>query len=311
MTNKTVIVTPYFEDIAYEQFCKELASVHGTDFQLIVVDDGSLRMTLTAKEIIAQDLKAKILRLQRNVGHQCAIAVGLAYACENLTFSNLVIMDSDGEDRPKDIQILLDHLTNSDNSIDIVVAERTTRHETFRFKIFYVIYKLLFKILVGINISFGNFMAVNKTAAIRLAKSQETQSHIAASALKSKLSIAKLPIARGQRYAGQSKMNLVGLTLHGLSSVMVFAENVLVRITLFCAALAASIIFALAVMVVLKIAGLTIAGWFSTVSGILLLLLVQIAIMALLVLLLEGKIRATPVNSLDHLALIEEIIDVR
>lgn len=309
MTTNTVIITPYYEDLAGIKFCQELAEKYGADHTLIIVDDGSIKTIISAEDLKTHGLNGHIIRLRRNVGHQNAIAVGVAYAVENISFSQMVIMDSDGEDQPQDIDSLLTSLQQSD--CDVVVAKRTTRVETLTFKTFYFIYQLLFRILVGRNISFGNFMVMSKQAANRIARSPESRVHLAASVLNSKLRVISVPLARGKRYAGQSKMNLVSLTLHGIRSIMVFAESVLVRITLFCAIFAAAILLALAIMVVAKIVGLTIIGWFSTISGILLLLLFQVAIMALLVLLLAGNMRSDPVEDLNHDALIEEVITIK
>ena len=49
----------------------------------------------------------QILHLQRNIGHQKAIAVGLAYIKENLACDKVLVMDSDGEDKPEDAAALL------------------------------------------------------------------------------------------------------------------------------------------------------------------------------------------------------------
>lgn len=91
---------------------------------------------------------------------------------------------------------------------------------------------------------------------------------------------------------------------------MVFAEDVLVRITLFCAASAALITGAMATMVVFKILGLAIPGWFSTVSGILLLLLLQLAIITLLVLLSAGNLRSRSASSFDYTRLISTVLKI-
>lgn len=307
MKPKTVVITPYFEDPAGQYFCQQLAEKYGTEHILIIVDDGSINTLIEQKDLSRHGLKGYIIRLQRNVGHQNAIAVGIAYAVENIDFDQAVVMDSDGEDQPIDIQSLTDALENNN---DVAVAKRKSRVETNTFKIFYIIYQFLFRVLVGRTISFGNFMAMSRSAAMRIARSPETRIHLAASVLNSKLRVARVPVDRGARYAGQSQMNLVSLTLHGIRSIMVFAESVLVRITLFCAAFAGAILLAMAIMVVAKIAGVTILGWFSTISGILLLMLFQVAIMALLVLLLAGNMRSNPIEPLNHKNLISEVIPV-
>ncbi len=308
MDNKTVVITPYYEDVAAKKFCQELAKKYGANHTLVIIDDGSINTKIEKEDLENHGLSGHIIRLRRNVGHQNAIAVGLAYAANNIDFEHAIVMDSDGEDLPQDIHALLAELEKPET--DVVVAKRASRVETLTFKTFYFIYQWLFRILVGRNISFGNFMVMTKQAVNRIARSPETRVHLAASVLNSKLRVSRVSVARGSRYAGQSKMNLVSLTLHGIRSIMVFAESVLVRITLFCAIFAAAILLALAIMVIAKIVGLTIIGWFSTISGILLLLLFQVAIMALLVLLLAGNMRSSPIEDLNHDALIETIIDV-
>ena len=307
MSYSNVIIAPYYEDKASDYFFKELAGCVSETDMILIVDDGSITIPLQSDDLKKYGLNGKIIRLRRNIGHQCAISVGLAYATEELQFDNLVIMDSDGEDRPSDIKLLLEKLKSD---VDVVVAQRTSRHESVKFKLFYLIYKTMFRWLVGKSISFGNFMVMTKSAAARLAKSQETFMHVAASVLNSKLRLSLLPLARGKRYAGKSKMSLVNLILHGIRSIMVFSESVLVRITLFCAVFAAIIFVAFTIMIVAKFAGITIVGWFSTISGILLLMLFQVASMTLLLLLLAGNLRQLPSLNIDHMSLVEEVLDV-
>ena len=57
------------------------------------------------------------------------------------------------------------------------------------------------------------------------------------------------------RYAGQSKMNFVGLALHGFKALMVFAEDVLVRVGIVCALITGLSVVATAAAVVLKAIG--------------------------------------------------------
>ena len=44
-----------------------------------------------------------VLRLRRNLGHQRAIAIGLAYVEDCLSATRVVVMDGDGEDDPADV----------------------------------------------------------------------------------------------------------------------------------------------------------------------------------------------------------------
>lgn len=299
----TLVIAPYFEDDAADQFVDDLSNSIGENDYLIIVDDGSIDRPFNIEILREKKLSATLLKLKRNVGHQTAIACGLSEAVAKLDFKRLVVMDSDGEDRPHAIKVLVDALEKN-QGCDIVAAARKSRVESWRFKSFYWVYQLIFKIFVGRSIRFGNFLAMTPSAASRLAGLNETGMHIAASAMNSRLRIKEVMIDRGARYSGSSKMNLVSLTLHGLRSVMVFAETVLVRITLFCAAAATIIVSAMFAMIILKLSGLAIPGWFSTVSGILLLLLFQVGVLTLLVLLSAGNLRSSSSRSNDYQELI-------
>jgi hypothetical protein len=302
-----VIVSPYFEDLAAEMFCKELSDCMSPEDHVIIVDDGSIKIPFDSAFLSANGLSGQVIRLARNVGHQTAISCGLNVALESVNFKSLIILDSDGEDRPQDISRLVSELNGSKDKADAAVATRKSRMESNAFKIFYRIYQSFFSLLVGRKIQFGNFMALTPRAAKRLAGSHETPMHLAASLINSRLGVNAVSIHRGARYAGKSSMNIVSLTLHGLRSIMVFSETVLVRITLFCALFAGVIIATMVLMVVIKLMGLAIPGWFSIVGGILILLLVQVAIMSLVVLLSAGTLKANPTAAFEYNSLIESI----
>ena len=105
-------------------------------------------------------------------------------------------------------------------------------------------------------------------------------------------------------------MNIVSLTLHGLRSIMVFSDQVLVRITLFSVLFAVVVIIAMVAMTAMKISGAAIPGWYSTGGGILIVLLFQAGFMALMMLLITGKINNRPVTSTNWSRLILDVIKV-
>src|SRR6185436_20842919 len=76
-----------------------------------------------------------VVNLRRNVGHQRAIAIGLAWIYEHLVCRSVVVMDADGEDRPEDVPRLLDRFEQGDAS-SVVFAERIRRGEGFVFSCF-------------------------------------------------------------------------------------------------------------------------------------------------------------------------------
>ena len=100
-----------------------------------------------------------MLRLRRNLGHQRAIAVGLAYVEDRFKHDAVVVMDSDGEDDPSDVPRLLE-LLRAEGGRAIVFAERTRRSESWSFRFFYGLYKLLHRVLTGHGVRVGNFSAI-------------------------------------------------------------------------------------------------------------------------------------------------------
>lgn len=298
------IITPVFEDVeASSRLFAEIARECSTDTFIVAVDDGSIRQPLGIDAITAVGLRGVVLKLKRNIGHQRAIAVGLGYAAERLPGMRVVVMDSDGEDLPATIPALLTELAKPD--VDVVVAQRRNRVESLRFKTFYLVYKWLFKLLTGRAIGFGNFMALSEAAVRRLASMGEVGTHVAGSVLLSRLRWTALPLDRGPRYAGQSKMNFVGLVLHGFRALMVFSEDVLVRVGMACTLVAGLSLLGSAIAIVLKSIGYATPGWFSMALGILVLVFLQTGAITLMTLMMAGVMRGAAVLPLDHLALIE------
>lgn len=295
--HRLVVVTPVYEDVeASSRLFNELSSLFGKDVFVVAVDDGSVKQPLQIQSLERADLAGVILKLRRNVGHQRAIAIGLGYASEYVDpEQRVVVMDSDGEDLPSTIAALLSRL--SLEQTDVVVAQRKSRVETFRFKAFYAIYKQFFRLMTGRTISFGNFMALKPEAVKRLVAMQELSIHVAGAVLASKLRAVPCPLDRGPRYAGQSKMNFVGLALHGFKGLMVFAEDVLVRVGIACAAIAALSVLGTATAIVLKLIGFSTPGWFSIALGILVLMLLQTGALALMTLMLTGVVRGGTVTT--------------
>lgn len=304
-----IIITPVYEDRpAFLIFLKELFEKRGAEFTLVAVDDGSLDYPIDSMDFPSGSQKSYILRLRRNVGHQRAISVGLAFVMTNFSHTrSIVIIDSDGEDSPVSVQLLLSEL--ADPNVDIVVAERAGRVESWQFKLFYQTYKVLFKGLTGRVVSFGNFMAMRPNAGERLSSMAETPIHLAASVLASRLRVHRVAIQRSARYAGRSKMNFVGLVLHGFRGMMVFAEDVLVRVGILCGLVAVISLLMIISAVALKVAGVATPGWFSVALGLLVVILIQTGTLVVLTLLMTGSLRAGQRDPTDqNLALIKEVV---
>lgn len=301
-----VVITPVFEDSeAAGQMFHALSAAIGSNVFVIAVDDGSVSQPLHQGSIGKAGLDGIVIRLKRNVGHQRAIAVGLGYAAEHFPEATTIVMDCDGEDLPEQIEDLLTGLSKP--RVDVVVARRKKRLETTSFKIFYFFYRHLFRLLTGRKISFGNFMVLSPFAVKRLVAMSELWIHVAGCLLVSKLRIHHISLDRGPRYAGQSKMNFHGLVLHGFRAFMIFAEDVLVRVGVACASIAALSIMGISLSILLKSAGMASPGWFSMALGILVLVLIQTGTLILMTLMLTGIVRNGISVSINYLDFIDEV----
>jgi glycosyltransferase involved in cell wall biosynthesis len=218
----------------------------------------------------------EIIHLATNLGHQRAIAVGLCVAVEDADSEAILIMDGDGEDSPDAIAQLLNE---AGQDVDFcVVARRGKRSENLTFKLSVLLYKLLFKLLTGRQIAFGNFSLLSRSYARRLVSVPDLWNNLPVAILRSRLPIKAVQIDRAPRYAGQSKMNFTSLVVHGLSGISVFAEVIFVRLLFLTGALfllsCVSIPFVLSLRLFFPPKYAT-PGWATTVSFGILILLVQ------------------------------------
>lgn len=303
--DKFVIVTPVYEDKASaRRLFKELAAQFGERIYVVAVDDGSVHEPVDSSWLGEAGAQGCVLTLGQNVGHQKAIAIGICYAAENFPDMPVLTIDSDGEDMPETIHNLINVL---DDKTDVVVAKRMKRVETAKFKIFYAIYKMVFKLLTGRTIDFGNFAFYSPLAIARLSKMAQLWIHIAGTVLSSRIRIKYVPLDRGPRYAGKSKMNFVALVLHGFRGLMVFAEDVLVRVGIICFGTIVLTVAGVVIAVFLKLIGLATPGWFSVVIGVFFLILLQTGFMTLITLLLTGVMKGVLSTSPDYRYFIKRI----
>ena len=236
-----------------------------------------------------------ILHLRRNLGHQRAIAMGLVQVQQNWPDAEaVVVMDGDGEDRPQDIPALLTRF-EVEGGRKVVFAARSKRLESAAFQFFYGIYRMLHKVLTGISVRVGNFSVLPPQALHRLMVAPELWNHYAAAVFRARLPHASIPLPRGTRLDGRSKMNFVSLLVHGLSAISVFSDVVGARL-LAVAALAIAFTGALLGVVagVRLFTNLAIPGWATYVTGILLIVMAQALIVSLALVFIVVSGRAAP-----------------
>jgi hypothetical protein len=278
-----VVISPVYNDwsavqLLLPQLDAELAK-HHLSARLVLVDDGSYERPpeQLAARVAGAITEIRILTLRRNVGHQRALAIGLAFVQEQMPCHAVVVMDADGEDNPSDVPRLVAELETRGGRT-IVFAQRIRRSEGFVFTSLYKLYRVAHRMLTGISVQVGNFSVIPCSLLDRLVVVSDLWNHYAAAVFQSRLPYTMVPTARGRRLSGRSSMNLVSLVGHGLSAIAVFADRVGVRI------LISAIVALVATVTVLGVAlgrwlldGSVPPLWLITVAGIAVLLIVQVA----------------------------------
>lgn len=274
------IVTPVFNDwVSLSQLIGALEAVdvpESTHFSLFVIDDGSSEPAMINRPLqgLHRIREIEIIGLACNLGHQRAIAVGLVELCSRQGLDAVLVMDSDGEDRPADIPRMLEEAARRPGHI--ICARRERRPGLAVLRVWYACYKAVFHLLTGARIDFGNFCLIPRPKLEVLVSNSSIWNHLAATLTRSRIPLASFPSDRGERYAGKSKMNFVALVMHGLSAMAVYSDIVMVRLML--AMLALSGITGIGILSVIAVKFLTdlaIPGWASSVAGLLTVILLQ------------------------------------
>ncbi|MEA5502230.1 glycosyltransferase [Halotia wernerae UHCC 0503] len=251
----------------------EILNNEGIKCEVLVIDDASTipvhESFITAKFNSIE--KINCLELKRNLGHQRAIAIGLAYIEANITCKAVVVMDGDGEDSPRDVVKLIEKCS-TEGYQKIVFARRNKRSETYLFKLFYLIYRLLYKLLTGQDIRVGNFSIIPYKLLSRIVVVSEIWNHYTSGILKAKIPWTQIPCKRGLRLAGQSKMKFVSLVIHGLSAISVYGDIIGVRLLIATLLIMLFSFILIGIVILIRVA---IPNWAPYVAGLSFIILLQ------------------------------------
>ena len=230
---KIIILMPTFND--WESIQKVLTEIDSVitkisnyEFKCIIVNDCS---TDKKPEINKpKNLNSlKIINMKENRGHARCNAFGLRYINSKEIYDYVLIMDSDGEDRPVEIKDLIKRI--NENSEFSVVAKRVKRSEGFLFQALYQIHKLVTLIFTGKKINFGNYSCLTKKDVKTLSDKASLWSSLSGSIKKNLTNLNEADSIRGLRYFGPSKMSFFNLVVHSFSIIAVFKYAVFLRST--------------------------------------------------------------------------------
>lgn len=273
------IVSPVYNDWdCAEQFVGDVAETPDLprDVTIVLVDDGSTQeRSLTKAWPLRDGVRIRVVTLGTNLGHQRAIAAGLVEVSGIAGISAVVVSDVDGEDRPADMASLWIHHKTDPRLL--IVAQRRKRTESVRFKAFYQIYRWIFSVLTGKRLDFGNFSLIPGAYLPRVCMSPLLWRNLPATLMRSGLPLLRVPLDRGTRYAGQSRMNFIGLVNHGLSGMSAFSDVIYARLLVASGAgVIALVTVMLAGVAVRVFTGSALPGWLALAAAIAALSLAQI-----------------------------------
>jgi glycosyltransferase involved in cell wall biosynthesis len=116
-----------------------------TDFEIILIDDGSSDDTWVEIKILAEKFKElRGIKLSRNYGQHYAITAGLNHSKSNW----VIVMDSDLQDRP---EVIPDLYNKAIEGFDVVFVSRVQRPESIFYRAAQRVFYFFLRTLSGID----------------------------------------------------------------------------------------------------------------------------------------------------------------
>lgn len=260
----SVVVPIYNDSEVIHELIKRLGPVLESitaNYEIILVDDGSRDDSWLQMLAVRQtNACIKAVRLSRNFGQQSAIAAGLSLTSKEL----IVLMDSDLQDRPEDIPVLIDALL-ADEKATMAIAQWEERKDS-KFKL--AVSRLFQRVSNSITEihtmpRLGIFRVMKKSVVDELRNFPEKTATTVSLLYYIGSRYVAVPLKRDARFAGKSGYNLskmLSLTFARIFSFSMFP----IRIVTYLGALlcVGSMVAALA-LIIYKLVGNVVAGWTS------------------------------------------------
>ena len=193
--------------------------------QILIVNYASTQKAIFNKKNFNKIKEIKVLNLNKNVGSQKAICIGLDYLSKIKSTFYVTIMDGDGEDNPNELSKMLILATKHKNSV--VVSHRLKRNENLIIKLGYKLHLIIAFIFTWKWISFGNFSTFHSKI---LKKINYNEIYLAySSGILKNFKIVKSFAVRQERYFGTSKVSLIKLIEHSMRVISVYQTRVMIN----------------------------------------------------------------------------------
>ena len=231
------------------------------DYEIILVDDGSRdRSWEKMLEVRRENERIKAVRLSRNFGQQSAIAAGLSLTSKEL----IVLMESDLQDRPEDIPVLLDAL-QADPQATMAIAQWEERKDS-RMKL--AVSRLFQRVSNSITEihtlpRLGIFRVMKKSVVDELQKFPEKTATTVSLLYYIGSKYVAVPLKRDARFAGRSGYNISKMLALTFARIFSFSMFPIRIVTYLGAILCIGSMIAALALVIYKMVGNVVAGWTS------------------------------------------------
>lgn len=280
--NLSVVVPVYNDQEVLQELYRRLNPVVeslATHYEIVLVDDGSkdhswdeiMKLREADDHIVA-------VKLARNFGQQNSIAAGLNVVKGEI----IVLMDSDLQDRPEDIPVLIDTLLKS--GTQMAIAQWQTRQDTWAKRTVSNIFNRVSNTITAIHIEphLGVFRAIRRSVVDELKKFPEKTSTTLSLLYYIGANYAIVPLKRDARFAGKSGYNvrkMFGLTFARIFSFSMFPIRIVTYLGMFMSIISFLVGIAL---IFYKLFGNVVTGWTSTIVLILFLFGLNFAFLGVL-----------------------------
>ena len=260
----SVVVPIYNDEEVIEELQRRLRPVMEQitkDYEIILVDDGSRdRSWEKMLKVRRENERIKAVRLSRNFGQQSAIAAGLSLTTKDL----IVLMDSDLQDRPEDIPVLIDALL-ADPQATMAIAQWEERKDS-RMKL--AVSRLFQRVSNSITEihtmpRLGIFRVMKKSVVDELQKFPEKTATTVSLLYYIGSKYVAVPLKRDARFAGRSGYNLSKMLALTFARIFSFSMFPIRLVTYLGAILCIGSMIAALALVIYKLVGNVVAGWTS------------------------------------------------
>ena len=260
----SVVVPIYNDSEVIHELIKRLSPVLESvtvDYEIILVDDGSRDDSWLQMLAVRQaNASIKAVRLSRNFGQQSAIAAGLSLTSKEL----IVLMDSDLQDRPEDIPVLIDALL-ADEKATMAIAQWEERKDS-RFKL--AVSRLFQRVSNSITEihtmpRLGIFRVMRKSVVEELRNFPEKTATTVSLLYYIGSRYVAVPLKRDARFAGKSGYNLSKMLALTFARIFSFSMFPIRIVTYLGALLCVGSMMAALALIIYKLVGNVVAGWTS------------------------------------------------